>query len=48
MPTKAAQKPLSMNSEIVSRSVGIPALRALTLSPPSAKIQFPTGEMCSR
>ena len=29
---------------IVMRSVGIPAFRAETLSPPMAKIQFPLGE----
>ena len=30
-----------MNSAMVRRSVGMPALRALTLSPPMAKIQLP-------
>ena len=44
MPTKAAHRPLLMKSAIVSRSVGMPALRALTLSPPMAKIQLPKRE----
>src|SRR3990167_4829622 len=44
IPTKAAEVEDSTNSVIVSRSVGIPALRAETLSPPIAKIQFPKRE----
>ncbi len=41
MPTNAAPKPLPMKSAIVDRRSEIPALRALTLSPPMAKIQLP-------
>src|SRR6202022_3923470 len=44
MPTKAALVEERTKSAIVRRRVGIPALRALTLSPPMAKIQFPKGE----
>ena len=40
-PTKAALTPLHMNKMIVRRSVGMPSLRAETLSPPIAKIQLP-------
>ena len=36
--------PVLVNGSMVSRSVGMPALRAETLSPPMAKIQFPKGD----
>ncbi len=35
---------LLMNSAMVTRSVGMPALRALTASPPMARIQLPNRE----
>src|SRR6516162_4920314 len=44
IPTKAAETAESTNSATVSLSVGMPALRAETLSPPSANSQFPHGD----
>ena len=41
MPTKAALVEEATKRMIVSRSVGIPTFRALSLSPPMAKIQLP-------
>ena len=40
MPTKDAHRPLPMNNKIVRRSVGIPALRAPSLSPPKANAEI--------
>ena len=41
MPTKAALVAERTKRVIVTLSVGMPALRALTLSPPIAKTQLP-------
>ena len=41
MPTKEALLADRTKSAIVIRRVGMPALRALSLSPPMAKIQLP-------
>src|SRR5262245_61641311 len=41
MPTKAALVLESTNSATVNWRIGMPALRALSLSPPMAKIQLP-------
>ena len=41
MPTKAALTEERTKSVIVTLSVGMPSLRALTLSPPMAKTQLP-------
>src|SRR5215475_10430968 len=43
-PTNAALTDDRMNRPIVSFWVGMPALRAPTLSPPSANSQLPHGE----
>jgi len=45
-PTKAAETLDVTKSRMVIRSVGIPALRAETRSPPRARIQLPHGEKC--
>nr|WP_283054779.1 hypothetical protein [Thetidibacter halocola] len=46
MPMKVALTADRTNRPMVRRSVGMPALRALTLSPPMAKIQLPSGVWC--
>src|ERR1043165_4203815 len=41
MPTNHAQKPTNMNSPILTLVTGTPTARALSASPPTAKIQLP-------
>src|SRR3954453_173183 len=41
MPTNQAPKPTSMNSEIFVNATGTPTARALSLLPPTAKVQLP-------
>src|SRR3954464_7967062 len=41
MPTNQAQKPTNMNSPILTLVTGTPTARALSASPPTAKIQLP-------
>src|SRR5689334_2372757 len=42
MPTNHAQNPTNMNSPILTLVTGTPTARALSASPPTAKIQLPT------
>ena len=41
MPTNQAQNPTNMNSPIFTLVTGTPTARALSWSPPTAKIQLP-------
>src|SRR3954464_9049259 len=41
MPANQAQKPTNMNSPIFTAVTGTPTARALSWSPPTAKIQLP-------
>src|ERR1044072_7780701 len=41
IPTNQAPKPTSMNREILVKVTGTPTARALSLLPPTAKIQLP-------
>src|SRR6478609_8441168 len=42
MPTNQAQKATNMNNPILTLVTGTPTARALSSSPPTAKIQLPT------
>src|SRR5690242_3855780 len=45
-PTREAPKAEPMNRPTLTRSTGMPVARALTVSPPTAKIQLPYLLMC--
>src|SRR5689334_23991342 len=47
MPANQAQNPTNMNSPIFTAVTGTPTARALSWSPPTAKIQLPTRDLNS-